>query len=92
MLPPLVAGQGVGPMGGGSNYQQYGYRPSKLRSLNNKPYMGGGQHGLSGEKIKLNHHGSNEKLPTYQYMSPTGEREQLYQNNASYDNPSQIGL
>ena len=63
MLPPLVAGQSVGP--GyiiSSNYQQYGYRPSKLRSLNSKPYLVGGQHGLSGERIRLNQHGSQEKL------------------------------
>mgnify|MGYP006076754207 FL=1 len=32
----------------------------------------GVNNGLSGEKIKLNHHGSNEKLPVYQgsYASP----------------------
>jgi hypothetical protein len=84
MLPPLVAGQSVGPINGGisSNYQQYGYRPRKLRSLNNKQYMGVNQHGLSGEKIKLNHHGSNEKLPIYNggYISPNAEREYMYQN------------
>ena len=79
MLPPLVHGQSVGPTNGApsSNYQQYGYRPSKLRSLNNKPYMG--NNGLSGEKIKLNHHDSNEKLPVYQgsYMSPNpAQRDQ----------------
>ena len=82
MLPPLVAGQSVGPPNGGisSNYQQYGYRPSKLRSLNNKPYMGVNQHGLSGERIKLNHHGSNEKLPVYQgvYQSPTADQRDSY--------------
>ena len=44
--------------------------------------MGVNQHGLSGEKIKLNHHGSNEKLPIYNggYISPNGEREYMYQN------------
>jgi hypothetical protein len=46
----------------------------------------GANHGLSGEKIKLNHHGSNEKLPIYQgsYMSPNpDQRDQQYM----YQNP-----
>ena len=81
MLPPLVAGQAVSPgsYNQPNNYQQYGYRPSKLRSLNNKPYMGvGGQHGLSGERIRLNHHGSQEKLQPYQSPNPPpmDERQQ----------------
>ena len=39
------------------NYQQYAYRPSKLRSLNNKNVIGSNQ-GVNGERIRLNHHGS----------------------------------
>jgi len=53
------------------NYQQYAYRPSKLRSLNNKNMIGG--QGVSGERIRLNHHGSQEKLSNYSgnYGSPS---------------------
>lgn len=45
-LPPLVAGQALGPSGGANNanqnYKYDQYRPSKLRSLNNKHYVGMG--------------------------------------------------
>ena len=50
-----------GPGGGNNlnsgNYQQYQYRPSKLRSLNNKQMIGANQ-GISGERLRLNHHAS----------------------------------
>jgi hypothetical protein len=77
-LPPLVAGQALGPSSGGNNanqnYKYDQYRPSKLRSLNNKHYVGMGQNnGLSGERIRLNqHHNSQEKLSSYSgnYGSP----------------------
>lgn len=53
------------------NYQQYAYRPSKLRSLNNKHIIGA--QGVSGERIKLNQHASQEKLSNYSgnYGSPS---------------------
>lgn len=50
MLPPLIAGQGVNQkmVPNINNHQGYnpsyhaGYRPSKLRSLNNKPGIAAG--------------------------------------------------
>jgi len=52
-------------------------RPSKLRSLNNKGQNIG--NGLSGERIRLNHHGSQEKLSNYSgnYGSPHHESRHL---------------
>lgn len=67
MLPPLVAGQSIPNQGQynsgnpNSNYQKNAYRPSKLRSIHNKGQHLGPQ-GLSGERVRLNHHGSQEKL------------------------------
>lgn len=49
--------------GGSNNYQQYGYRPSKLKSLNNRNLNPVGQpSGLSGDKIRLGNYNSQEKL------------------------------
>jgi len=60
----------------GSSYQQNALRPSKLRSLNNKGQNIG--NGLSGERIRLNHHGSQEKLSNYSgnYGSPHHDSRQ----------------
>ena len=58
VLPPLVSGQSLGQnnsvLNNAQGYQQYAYRPSKLRSLNQKL----GNQGLSGEKIRLNQYNS----------------------------------
>ena len=69
MLPPLVSGQSMGISSVGGNYQNYGgYRPTKLKSLNNK----GMPHGLNGEKMRLNHNPSQDKISHYSgnYGSP----------------------
>ena len=41
--------------------------------MNNRNYVGSMNHGLSGERLKLNQHGSQEKLSNYSgnYGSPT---------------------
>ena len=58
----------------------------------------GGQNGLSGERLKLSHQGSNEKLPIYQgsYASPHDEqrdqRSYMYQNAPQYDQQPQVPL
>lgn len=93
MLPPLISGQAVNQKNGHniSNHQGYnpsyhaGYRPSKLRSLNNKPGMVGGHQVLSGERIRLNQHGSQEKLSNYSgnYGSP-GNADRRYDENQQY--------
>lgn len=61
-------------------YQQYAYRPSKLRSLNQKL----GNQGLSGEKIRLNQYNSQERLG-----SGVGQYEPQYQNASSSLNQQQ---
>lgn len=63
VLPPLVSGQSLGGQNNSvlnnpQGYQQYAYRPSKLRSLNQKL----GNQGLSGEKIRLNQYSSQDKI------------------------------
>jgi len=55
-----------------SAYNYNAYRPSKLRSLNSKNpnYLGPG---VEGERMKLNHHVSQEKVSNYSgnYGSPS---------------------
>ena len=75
MLPPLVSGQSMGINSLSSNNYQYNGRPPKLRSINNKQYLGPG---VNGERMRLLHNASQEKLSGYSqnYGSPNKEQQE----------------